>query len=204
MTLKASDAPASPSAAVTPVAPPTSPIAPPAPPLAPKPSLATGPIARPPVATVPGAPIPAPTGSAPTPAPTIPLKTAGPMARPTPAPTIKLNTGTSTGAPTVPLKTAGPMPGLSGPATKPMTAPLPGNTVALPKATVQLAPPTQPMITGSVSATQMATFQAEDEEDAGSDTMSTVLSIFGFLAACGVLAFQCMTISIWDGWKQLF
>jgi hypothetical protein len=78
-----------------------------------------------------------------------------------------------------------------------MAAPLPGNTVALPKATVQLAPPTQPMITGSVSATQMATIQAEDDEDAGSDTMSTVLSIFGFLAACGVIAFQIMTYKIW-------
>jgi hypothetical protein len=209
VTLKASDAPAAPSAAVTPVAPPTAPIAPPAPPVAPKPPSPTAPMVRPPVATAPMATVPAPsvpsaTSSAPAPAPTIPLKTAGPMARPTPAPTIKLNTGSSTGAPTVPLKTAGPMPGLAGPATKPMTPPLPGNTVALPKATVQLAPPTQPMITGSVSATQMATFQAEDEEDAGSDTMTTVLSIFGFLAACAVLAFQCMTISLWEGWNQLF
>ena len=88
-------------------------------------------------------------------------------------------------------------------ATKPLT-PLPGATVALPKATVQLAPPTQPLGTGSVSATQMATFQGEDEDEGGSDTLSTVLSIFGFLAACGVLAFQCMTVTVWDGWNQLF
>ena len=76
--------------------------------------------------------------------------------------------------------------------------------VALPTATVQLAPPTQPMITGQVSATQMATIQSEEEEDAGSDTLTTVLSIFGFLAACGVLGFQCMTMSIWDGWNKIF
>ena len=24
------------------------------------------------------------------------------------------------------------------------------------------------------------------------------------LAACGVLAFQCMSISIWEGWDKLF
>jgi hypothetical protein len=50
----------------------------------------------------------------------------------------------------------------------------------------------------------MATFQAEEEEESGSDTLTTVLSIFGFLAACGVLAFQCMTINVWNGWEQLF
>jgi hypothetical protein len=127
------------------------------------------------------------------------------MARPAPAPTIKLNTGAPTGAPTIPLKTAGPMSGLAAPATKPLaSAPLPTKSVALPTATVQLAPPTQPMITGQVSATQMATLQSEEEEDAGSDTLTTVLSIFGFLAACGVLAFQCMTVSVWEGWNQLF
>jgi hypothetical protein len=82
-------------------------------------------------------------------------------------------------------------------------APAPANTVALPKATVQLAPPTQPLSTGSVSATQMATFQAEEDEE-GPDTASTVLSIFGFLAACGVLAFQCMSVNLWEGWDKLF
>jgi hypothetical protein len=75
--------------------------------------------------------------------------------------------------------------------------------VALPKATVQLAPPTQPLSTGSLSATQMATLQTEYEEE-GSDTVTTVLSIFGFLAACGVLAFQCMTVNLWEGWDKLF
>jgi hypothetical protein len=60
------------------------------------------------------------------------------------------------------------------------------------------------MITGQASATQMPTLQSDDEEEGGSDTLTTVLSIFGFLAACGVLAFQCMTVSIWEGWNQLF
>jgi hypothetical protein len=82
-------------------------------------------------------------------------------------------------------------------------APKPGATIALPKATVQLAPPTQPLKSGSVSATQMATFQGEEEEEKP-DTLAVVLSIFGFLAACGVLYFQSQTVNIWEGWNQLF
>jgi hypothetical protein len=87
-----------------------------------------------------------------------------------------------------------------------MTAPLPGNTVALPKATVQLAPPTQPMSPGGLSPTQMGTLPLGEYggEEEGSDTLTTVLSIFGFLAACAVLAFQCMTVTVWDGWNELF
>lgn len=90
------------------------------------------------------------------------------------------------------------------PGSAPTKAPLPGPTIALPKATVQLAPPTQPLGTGSVAYTQMATFQSEEEEEEKPQTLITVLSIFGFLAACGVLAFQCMSISIWEGWDKLF
>lgn len=214
MTLKASDAPAAPSAAVTPV-PPTAPVAPPtapvAPPVAIKPPTPTVGMPKPPAATVPAPTIGAASapGAAPAPAPTIPLKTAPGAPRPMAAPTIKLNTGAPAAAPTIPLKTAGPMAGLA-PATKPLaapgpaSAPLPTKSMTLPTATVQLAPPTQPMITGQVSATQMATLQSEEEEDAGSDTLTTVLSIFGFLAACGVLGYQCMTMSIWDGWNKIF
>jgi hypothetical protein len=92
-------------------------------------------------------------------------------------------------------------------ATKPAAAtlPPPANTIALPKATVQLAPPTQPLGTGGVSSTQKATLvlDGEEEEVAEDDTMTTVLSIFGFVAACGVLVFQCMSIGIWDGWSEL-
>jgi hypothetical protein len=60
------------------------------------------------------------------------------------------------------------------------------------------------MVTGQMSPTQMPTISTGEEDEAGSDTMTTVLSIFGFLAACGVLAYQCMTVSIWEGWNQLF
>jgi hypothetical protein len=59
------------------------------------------------------------------------------------------------------------------------------------------------MVTGSNLPTQFTTPIPDDVEE-GSDTVITVLSAFGFLAACGVLAYQCMTISIWDGWNQLF
>ena len=202
VTLKASDAQGDPEA--------TAPLAAPVIPRPPTPTVGpprpTVPISGLAAPGVPGAP--APTSSAPPPAPTIPLKTAGPpVARPVAAPTIKLNPGTATGAPTVPLKTAPPVPAIGAPSvpgSAPTKAPLPGPTIALPKATVQLAPPTQPLGTGSVAYTQMATFQSEDEEEEKPQTLITVLSIFGFLAACGVLAFQCMSISIWEGWDKLF
>ncbi len=200
VTLKASDAPVAPA----PVAPPTGPVIPkpPTPTLSAPPAVATAPVS----AAPPAPSRPAPTATkAPAPAPTIPLKTAGPpTARPAPAPTIKLNTasGIPGGAPTIALKTA-PLQTPAAPTVGLPGAPKPGNTVALPKATVQLAPPTQPLQTGSVSATQMATFQGEEEEEK-SDTLGVVLSIFGFLAACGVLYFQCQSINIWDGWDKLF
>ena len=69
---------------------------------------------------------------------------------------------------------------------------------------MQLAPPTQPMTTSGFSSTQLEKVTNEEEEDAGSETLTTVLSIFGFLAACAVLAFQCMTVTVWDGWSELF
>lgn len=70
---------------------------------------------------------------------------------------------------------------------------------------MQLNPPTQPMGTGGVSSTQKATLAIDESEEgaAEDDTMTTVLSIFGFLAACGVLMFQCFSIGIWDGWSEL-
>ncbi len=45
----------------------------------------------------------------------------------------------------------------------------------------------------------MGTYQAvqEEEEAASANTLSTVLSIFSFLAACGVVAVQIMTSNIW-------
>jgi hypothetical protein len=110
------------------------------------------------------------------------------------------------GAPAIPA--AAPTKPLQAPSlTKPAAAtlPPPANTIALPKATVQLAAPTKPLGTGGVSATQKATLAISDDEDESpeDDTMTTVLSIFGFVAACGVLVFQCLSIGIWDGWSEL-
>ena len=124
-----------------------------------------------PVATAPGAPRP--------PAPTIPLRTAGAASPAAPAPTIKLATSAAPigPAPTIALKTAGGSP-------------------ALPKATVQLTAPTQPVASSSPS--QMATLPVDDDEDdsAGSPLVNG-LSIVGFVAALALLAFQIMIANVW-------
>jgi hypothetical protein len=176
VTLKASDAP--PAAPGAPVAPkpPTPSISAP-----PAPSIAAP--------TVGGAPRP----SAPAPAPTIALRPAGAPSAPAPAPTIRLNTAPGPGAPTVALKTA------------PLGAPA-GQTVSLPKATVQLQPPTQPLGTAGPSLTQAATIRTADdeEESAGATTISNILSVLGFLGAAAVVVVQCMTVNLWDGWDKLF
>ncbi len=194
VTLKAADAPsASPTgAAPAPAAPkptaPQPPTAAPKPPTAaPKPPTAGAPPAAP-VATKPAA-----TGPAPAPAPTIQLKTAGgaapaaPGARPAPAPTIKLNT---------------PGAGASSP--------------SLPKATIQLQPPTSPGGATSPAASQMAAFGAEDDEDEAVDSPVIVgLSILAAVAAAVVLFLQISTAKVWLGtnenggqqdveWSQLF
>jgi hypothetical protein len=167
--------------------------APPAAPGAPKPPMPSG-ISAPPAPsvaapTVGGAPRP----TAPAPAPTIALRPAGAPGAPAPAPTIRLNTAPGPGAPTVALKTA------------PLGAPA-GQTVSLPKATVQLQPPTQPLGTAGPSLTQAATIRTADDEEegAGSSMAANVLSILGFLAAAAVLVLQSMTVNLWDGWGKLF
>jgi hypothetical protein len=176
VTLKASDAPpAAPGAPVAPKPPTPSISAPPAPSIA--------------APTVGGAPRP----SAPAPAPTIALRPAGAPSAPAPAPTIRLNTAPGPGAPTVALKTA------------PLGAPA-GQTVSLPKATVQLQPPTQPLGTAGPSLTQAATIRTSDdeEESAGASTIANILSVLGFIGAAAVVAVQCMTVNLWDGWDKLF
>lgn len=86
--------------------------------------------------------------------------------------------------------------------------------MALPKATVQLQPPTQPLGTSFSSPSQMATMQADDDDDevAGDDGLAKILSGVGLLAALVVLSFQLMTASTWIGaddnskkgeWSQL-
>jgi hypothetical protein len=100
-----------------------------------------------------------------------------------PTPTIRLATSTAPiGAPTIALKTA----------TQPLGAP------GLPKATVQLQAPTQPLSAGTSSASQLATLQMDDEEDeSGVTGIVKVLSIVGFIAACVVLYLQLDTAHTW-------
>lgn len=196
VTLKAADAPpASPSAAIPPSAPT---VRPPTPTMPPTPSGPPTPTARP-TPTVGGAPIAggAPTVGAPrpAPAPTIPLKTTGaPPAAPKPAPTIRLNT--APGAPAAPGAV-----GLPGAPTRPglPTAPAGGATVALPKATVQLQPPTSPLTAGGLPSQGAATLSvSQDEEEEGQESgLVNILSIVGFAAALVVLYLQISTANTW-------
>lgn len=168
VTLKAADAPpATPNAPV--VAAPT------------KPPMPTGLGGAPPAPSV-AAPTVGGAPKAPAPAPTIALRPAGAPTAPAPAPTIRINPTGTPGAPG--LKTA-PLGGT------------PANTVSLPKATVQLQPPTQPLGTAGPSLGAAATIRAtDDEEEEGSDTVSTILSVLGFLAAAAVLVFQFQILGL--------
>ncbi|WP_193212506.1 hypothetical protein [Luteolibacter marinus] len=166
-------------------APPAAPGAP----SVPKPTLAP---TAPPAPSAPAPSVGAP--KAPAPAPTIALRPAGAPSAPAPAPTIKLNTPTGAGAPGVALKTA-PLGG----------APAAGPTVSLPKATVQLQPPTQPIGTSGPSLSQAATIHtADDEEEESGSMAANVLSILGFLGAAAVLVIQFMTVNVWGTIGDLF
>jgi hypothetical protein len=112
------------------------------------------------------------------------------------------------GAPTIALKTGGSALTASTPTVglKPPGSP----TVGLPKATVQLQPPTLPI--GSQSPSQMATLQIDEEEVEAGTGLINGLAIFGFVAAAVVLAIQLMMASTWisaednqstSGWAQL-
>jgi hypothetical protein len=69
--------------------------------------------------------------------------------------------------------------------------------MALPKATVQLQAPTQPLGT-SFSPSQMATVQSDDEEDGeGNQGLANILSGVGLAAALVVLVVQLMTANVW-------
>lgn len=189
VTLKAADAPPAVPSATVPMAPP---VRPPVPGGAPPAPTAPGGAPRPPV-----------------PAPTIPLRTAGaPKPAGAPAPTIRLATSTAPigppGAATKPpgaspTPTVGPSPTI---ALKPAGSPsLPGlgGTPTLPKATVQLQPPTQPLGTSFPSASQAATLRVDDdeEEDSANDGVVKILAGVGFAAALALLAFQLMLANTW-------
>jgi hypothetical protein len=149
-----------------------------APPAVPSATVPMAPPVKPPVPTAPtvgGAPRP------PAPAPTIPLRTAG-------APTVGGGPGPKAPAPTIPLRTAGAAP------TKPGGSP----TIALPKATVPLQAPTQPLGTSFSSPSQAATLSLDDDDDGEeNEGLLKVLSLVGFIAAVVVLSFQLMTASAW-------
>ncbi len=155
-----------------------------APPAVPSATVPMAPPVRPPVPTAPPAPT-APGGPprASAPAPTIPLRTAGAPTAKASAPTIRLATSKAPAAP-------GAGPGLPGAGGVP--------TMALPKATMQLQPPTQPLGSSFSSPAGAATMQADEEDDEErGEGIAGILSIVGFIAALVVLAFQIMTATIW-------
>ena len=101
------------------------------------------------------------------------LLAGGGGAVPAPAPTIKLATS------------AAPIGGAASP--------------GLPKATVPLSSPTQPMTSRPpVSSTAFA--DDEEEEEETTDGLATALSVVGFIAALVVLVAQIMVANQWtDG-----
>ena len=110
------------------------------------------------------------------PAPTIPLRSAGAPAM-APAPTIRLASST---APTGAIRPPGGLP-----------------STALPKATVQLQPPTQSLGTTFPSSQAPALESDEEEEEEAGQGLVSILSGVGFAAALIVLAFQLMTAGTW-------
>lgn len=69
--------------------------------------------------------------------------------------------------------------------------------MSLPKATVQLQPPTAPLGTtpGAQSASTLSLDQ--DEEETSESGLTGILSIVGFVAALVVLYFQISTANTW-------
>lgn len=132
---------------------------------------ATGPMTPPVRPPVPGAP-PTPTA----PSPTIPLR-AGGTTTATPAPTIRLATSASA---TSALRAGG------------------GGIPTLPKATVQLQAPTQPLGTSFPSASQARPFNLEeDEKDDANSLLVNILAGVGCAAAVAVLICQLLIANTW-------
>lgn len=127
------------------------------------------------------------------------------------APTIQLKTAntplSSSGAPTVPLKPANtPLPSSGAPTIqlkKPASTPLPLSgipvTVALPKATVAITPPTKPIGPGNFGSTQKPTLFSEEEpeDETGAGTFAKILAGVGLVAALVLLGIQLNMTNIW-------
>jgi hypothetical protein len=157
-----------------------------------------------PSSTVPLAPPvrpPVPGGAPRPPAPTIPLRPSG--ASTAPAPTIPLRpSGASTApAPTIRLASSAAAfkPSSPGAPTGPLTPP--GSTPTLPKATVQLQPPTAPL--GATSPSLAPSLQIEDDEEADpQEGLLNILSGVGLAAALVVLVLQLMCADVWISAKD--
>jgi|TARA_B110000037_G_scaffold115927_1_gene133145 hypothetical protein len=133
------------------------------------------------------------------------LRTAGGSKPPTAgAPTIRLaTTNAPVGAPTIKLATTNAPVGAPTIALKTAKAPLPGGapTVALPKATVAINPPTKPLNPTTAAATQWPTLSAQEHgaDESGSDTFTKILAGVGLVAALVVLGLQLKVANIWIG-----
>ena len=124
------------------------------------------------------------------PAPTIPLRPVGAPTGGAPAPTIRLATSSATSA----LRPGGGAP-------------------TLPKATVQLQAPTQPLGTSFPTAQVTALKLEEEEEEETNTGLIKLLAGLGFAAAVAVLVMQLMIAKTWisvddnpkqGDWMQLF
>lgn len=121
-----------------------------------------------------------------------PVATGGAPRPPAPAPTIALRRAgapTMAPAPTIRLAAAAP--------TGMMKSAAPNPTVALPKATLQLQTPTQPLGTSFSTSSQTASYQGEEEEVEVGEGIYKTLAILGFAAALVVLGLQLMTANTW-------
>lgn len=88
------------------------------------------------------------------------------------------------------------MPGT--PPSSPATSPLPGAAPTLPKATVQLQAPTQPIGTTPPSLTQASTIKVEDDaEEQAAEGLVNVLSGIGLAASIALLVFQILQAKLW-------
>lgn len=68
----------------------------------------------------------------------------------------------------------------------------------MPKATVQLQAPTQPLSAATATAAQLATLRMDEEEDeTGVSGLLKFLSVVGFVAACVVFYFQYDISNTW-------
>lgn len=86
--------------------------------------------------------------------------------------------------------------------------------MALPKATVQLQAPTQPLGTSFSQTAPVSSVDEDEETEGGGEGIANILSIIGFVAALVVLVFQFSAAGVWvnapdnpnvgEGWMQLF